>query len=73
MAFDSFSAFLAMGKHGSYVWSCYGLTFAVVLGLIWHVRAEGRRFFREQGQILRREAARSSSPSEENPDDASQA
>jgi heme exporter protein D len=30
MAFDSWADFMAMGKHGVYVWSSYGLTFAVI-------------------------------------------
>jgi len=30
MFFDSFSGFLEMGKHGLYVWSCYGLAAVIV-------------------------------------------
>ena len=30
MFFDSFSSFLEMGKHGLYVWSCYGLAAVIV-------------------------------------------
>jgi len=30
MFFDSFSGFLEMGKHGFYVWSCYGLAAVIV-------------------------------------------
>jgi heme exporter protein D len=40
MAFDSWADFLAMGKHGVYVWSSYGLTFAVIAGLLWQARHE---------------------------------
>jgi len=32
-AFNSVSEFLAMGKHGFYVWLAYGLTF-LVLGIL---------------------------------------
>lgn len=32
MFFDSFSDFIQMGKHGFYVWLCYGI-FAVTLGV----------------------------------------
>ncbi len=31
MEFESFSAFLAMGKHGAYVWSSYGITLLVLM------------------------------------------
>lgn len=30
MSFESFSDFLAMGKHGLYVWSAYGICFTVL-------------------------------------------
>ena len=56
MNFESFSAFLAMGGHGPYVWSCYGLTLLV---LLFNGLAPGRRkrrFLREQGARQRRQA-----------------
>lgn len=31
-AFDNFYDFLQMGKHGFYVWLCFGLSFLTVLG-----------------------------------------
>lgn len=34
MAFDSFNAFLAMGTHGPYVWSSYGITAFMLIGII---------------------------------------
>jgi heme exporter protein D len=39
MAFDSFSAFMAMEGHGPYVWACYAV-FAVLLGglMAWSAR-----------------------------------
>jgi heme exporter protein D len=55
MNFESFSAFLAMGGHGPYVWSCYVLTLAV---LLFNGLAPGRRqrrFLREQGARQRRQ------------------
>jgi len=55
MAFDSLAAFWAMGKHGPYVWFCYGITALVLLGLLWQARAERRRFFpRTAGAIAPR-------------------
>ncbi|MCG7199207.1 heme exporter protein CcmD [Marinobacter pelagius] len=34
MAFDSFSAFIAMEGHGPYVWTCYGVFFVLMVGLM---------------------------------------
>jgi len=61
-----------MGKHGPYVWFCYGITALVLLGLLWQARAERRRFFREQQAQLRRDARKTSSATGDR-DDASQA
>jgi heme exporter protein D len=36
MAFDTFTDFLTMGKHGAYVWSVYGFSFLALLILIWN-------------------------------------
>ncbi|NPU95486.1 MAG: heme exporter protein CcmD [Gammaproteobacteria bacterium] len=30
MAFDNFAEFLAMGKHGAYVWAAYGISLLVI-------------------------------------------
>lgn len=55
MAFESFSDFLAMGKHGVYVWSCYGITLAVLaLNVALPVLAR-RRYLQEEARRLRRE------------------
>ena len=34
--------FLAMGEHGAYVWSAYGITLAVLIINVWLVRAKRR-------------------------------
>ena len=34
MAFESFSEFVAMGKHGFYVWLVYGVSLATLLTLV---------------------------------------
>ncbi len=34
MAFDSFSAFIAMEGHGPYVWACYAVFFALMAVLM---------------------------------------
>jgi heme exporter protein D len=57
MAFESFADFLAMGKHGVYVWSCYGLTFGVIAWLLWQTLNERKQFFVEQQQQMKRDAA----------------
>lgn len=41
--FGSFSEFLQMGGHGFYVWLCYGLTFAAMLGLVIYAARERKR------------------------------
>ena len=33
-AFETFADFMAMGKHGPYVWSAYGITLLVVVANI---------------------------------------
>ncbi|MGM0953412.1 MAG: heme exporter protein CcmD [Pseudomonadota bacterium] len=39
MAFDSFSAFIAMEGHGPYVWACYAVFLVLVAGMmIWSAR-----------------------------------
>lgn len=32
--FSSLAEFIAMGKHGVYVWACWGIVWAVMLGLV---------------------------------------
>lgn len=34
MAFETFADFIAMGKHGPYVWSAYGIALVVVVANI---------------------------------------
>ena len=34
--FYTLQEFLAMGKHGVYVWSCWGLTVVVTMLFIWY-------------------------------------
>ncbi|WP_227429081.1 heme exporter protein CcmD [Psychrobacter sp. I-STPA6b] len=38
--FYTFQEFLAMGKHGVYVWSCWGLTVMVIMGFILYSRQQ---------------------------------
>ena len=55
MYFESFEAFLQMGKHGPYVWSAYGLSlFLIVTSLVQAVRSE-RAARQAVRQLMRRE------------------
>lgn len=38
---------LAMGKYGAYVWSCFGLTLAVLVYTHWSAKAWHRRVYRD--------------------------
>jgi heme exporter protein D len=53
--FASFSDFLAMGKHGLYVWLSYGIAFAIILYNIVAVILKKQQFFNEAKRRLRRE------------------
>jgi heme exporter protein D len=56
MSFASFSEFLAMGHHGLYVWTAYGISLAVLaLNVALPVLAR-RRYLQEEARRLRRES-----------------
>ena len=43
MAFDSFADFLAMGKHGFYVWSAYGVSaLLIIVNMVLAIRGQGQ-------------------------------
>ncbi len=55
MSFESFSDFLAMGKHGLYVWTSFGVSVAVLaLDLVLPALAR-RRYLHDEARRLRRE------------------
>ncbi|PTU73312.1 heme exporter protein CcmD [Pseudomonas mangrovi] len=55
MYFESFAEFVAMGKHGAYVWSAYGITLAVLaLNVVLPILAR-RRYLKDEARRLRRE------------------
>ncbi|TRX74411.1 heme exporter protein CcmD [Pseudomonas mangiferae] len=55
MSFSTFAEFLAMGHHGLYVWSAYGITAVVlVLNAVLPVLAR-RRYLQDEARRLRRE------------------
>ncbi len=55
MEFNSFAEFLAMGRHGLYVWLSYGLTAAIVAYNVAQPLLRRRRLLKEQAQRQRRE------------------
>ncbi len=58
MSFASFSEFLAMGSHGPYVWSAYGISFLVVLLNVALPLLARRRYLQDEARRLRREGAK---------------
>ena len=57
MYFDSVSALLYMDGHGSYVWFCFVLTFAVLAGLLIEARRRDRAARRLLASAVRRRRA----------------
>ncbi|MFI8479381.1 heme exporter protein CcmD [Pseudomonas sp. NPDC078700] len=56
MSFASLSDFIAMGGHGAYVWSAYGITLAVLgLNIALPIFAK-RRYLQDEARRLRRES-----------------
>lgn len=56
MSFDSFSDFLAMGKHGVFVWSAYGVCL-IVLGVnIASPLLARKRYLQQEARRVRRES-----------------
>ena len=55
MSFASFSEFLAMGTHGVFVWSAYGVSLAILaLNVVLPILAR-RRYLQDEARRLRRE------------------
>lgn len=58
MSFASFGEFLAMGNHGPYVWSAYGISLLVLtLNVVLPILAR-RRYLQDEARRLRREEAK---------------
>ncbi len=55
MSFSSFGDFLAMGHHGLYVWTAYGICLAVLaLNVVAPILAR-KRYLQQEARRLRRE------------------
>ncbi len=50
MAFKNVSEFLAMGGHGPYIWTAYGVTLVLILYILAAPVLRQRRFVREERQ-----------------------
>ncbi|BFN29032.1 heme exporter protein D [Pseudomonas sp. SCT] len=58
MNFSSFADFIAMGNHGVYVWTSYGISLAVlILNVVLPVVAR-RRYLQDEARRLRREESK---------------
>lgn len=57
MAFETFADFLAMGRHGPYVWSSFGIAVACFIGLAIEDRVSRAKAVKRIQQQLRREKA----------------
>lgn len=57
MAFDSFSDWLAMGRHGVYVWTAWGVSLGLLALCVLLVRSESRMVRRDLRRRIRRAAA----------------
>ncbi|TBR43149.1 heme exporter protein CcmD [Marinomonas agarivorans] len=52
MAFESFSEFLAMGTHGPYVWSVYGITGVFLVGMVLQTLSAKKKQLKRLHSIL---------------------
>ena len=55
MSFASFGEFLAMGNHGLYVWSAYGISLLVLAVNVAAPFLARRRYLQDEARRLRRE------------------
>ncbi|MBA1261680.1 MULTISPECIES: heme exporter protein CcmD [Stutzerimonas] len=55
MNFSSFSEFIAMGNHGLYVWTSYGISLAVLVLNVALPMLARRRYLQDEARRLRRE------------------
>ncbi|WP_300631118.1 heme exporter protein CcmD [Pseudomonas sp.] len=55
MSFASFSDFLAMGRHGLYVWTAYGICLTVLALNVAVPLLARKRYLQQEARRLRRE------------------
>ena len=56
--FYSFSEFIAMGKHGVFVWSCWAITFGMMLIFILYSRRQRQALIKQLAIQQARQAQR---------------
>ncbi|MFJ3485881.1 heme exporter protein CcmD [Pseudomonas sp. NPDC090202] len=56
MSFASFADFLAMGKHGPFVWSAYAICLTVLAINVLSPLLARRRYLQQEARRLRRES-----------------
>ncbi|MCY1206340.1 heme exporter protein CcmD [compost metagenome] len=58
MSFSSFTEFLAMGNHGLYVWTAYGISLLVLAINVAMPLIARRRYLQDEARRLRREESK---------------
>jgi heme exporter protein D len=58
VSFESFSEFLAMGRHGLFVWSAYACALAVLVINVAMPLVARRRHLQQEARRLRRETVK---------------
>ncbi|GLZ85962.1 heme exporter protein D [Metapseudomonas resinovorans] len=58
MSFSSFTEFLAMGDHGLYVWTAYGISLVVLAINVAMPLIARRRYLQDEARRLRREESK---------------
>ena len=58
MSFSSFTEFLAMGDHGLYVWTSYGISLVVLAINVAMPLIARRRYLQDEARRLRREESK---------------
>ena len=58
MNFSSFADFIAMGNHGVYVWTAYGISLAVLILNVVLPAVARRRYLQDEARRLRREESK---------------
>ncbi|MFC6381788.1 heme exporter protein CcmD [Psychrobacter glacincola] len=56
--FYSFSEFIAMGKHGVFVWSCWAITVGMMLGFVFYSRRQRQALIKQLAIQQARQAQR---------------
>ncbi|BBP84224.1 heme exporter protein CcmD [Pseudomonas sp. No.21] len=58
MNFATFGEFLAMGHHGLYVWTAYGISLAILILNVALPLMARRRYLQDEARRLRREESK---------------